>query len=63
MVSPSNTDLEMKEKRQLYFEAGAEEVWICQRDGTLTFYTSVAPDTPRSTSSRCSDFPKEVRQP
>lgn len=61
VVSPSNSDFEMKEKRQLYFEAGAEEVWICQLDGTLTFYTSAAPDTPAAASPRCVNFPKEVR--
>jgi Uma2 family endonuclease len=37
--SDSNTDEEMAEKRQLYFEQGAKEVWICSQKGEITFYT------------------------
>ncbi|MFK5969072.1 MAG: hypothetical protein QM487_02980 [Candidatus Marithrix sp.] len=36
----SNTDEEMQEKRQLYFEQQAQEVWICKQDGTIKFYNS-----------------------
>jgi hypothetical protein len=36
-ASPSNT----AEKRALYFEAGAQEVWTCSLDGKLRF--QVAP--------------------
>ena len=28
----------MAEKRTLYFEAGAREVWLCELDGRLHFY-------------------------
>ncbi len=35
--SASNTDDEMAEKRELYFEAGAQEVWLCQ-EGKMRFY-------------------------
>ena len=38
VLSPSNTDAEMEEKRRLYFDIGVEEVWICDQDGTLRFY-------------------------
>ena len=38
--SSSNTDEEMKEKRQLYFENGAKEVWICSETGHIKFYNS-----------------------
>ncbi len=38
VISPSNTDSEMAEKKQLYFEAGAEEVWFCREDGEMEFY-------------------------
>jgi len=34
---PGNTDKEMREKRELYFETGAEEVWYCDEDGRLSF--------------------------
>ena len=33
VLSPSNSKPEMEEKRALYFEAGAQEVWICGLDG------------------------------
>jgi Uma2 family endonuclease len=38
VISPSNTAEEIAEKRALYFEAGAREVWICELDGRLSFY-------------------------
>ena len=39
VLSPSDFKPEMEEKRALYFEAGAHEVWICGRDGKMEFYT------------------------
>jgi Uma2 family endonuclease len=36
--SRSNTDVEMAEKRALYFEAGALEVWLCDESGRLRFF-------------------------
>ena len=38
VVSISNTNKEMKEKRKLYFEQGAKEVWICDEYGNVSFY-------------------------
>jgi len=38
---PSNTAGEIEEKKRLYFEAGANEVWLCAEDGKMTFYSSV----------------------
>ncbi len=38
VISPYNDKEEMDEKRALYFEAGASEVWLCAEDGTMTFY-------------------------
>ena len=56
VLSPSNSKPEMEEKRALYFEAGAHEVWICGRDGKLEFYT---PDL--SAASRlCPLFPGQL---
>lgn len=40
VLSPSNTKSEIKEKQKLYFEAGAKEVWICDLEGKMTFYTN-----------------------
>ena len=39
VLSPSNSEPEMNEKRALYFEAGAHEVWICDLDGKMEFHT------------------------
>ena len=57
ILSPSNTAEEMAEKRALYFEAGAQEVWICELDGRLSFYCGgdLCED-----SELCSRFPKQV---
>jgi Uma2 family endonuclease len=58
-VSPSNTPSELEEKRALYFEAGAEEVWQCQADGMMVFYLKDDPNTVMSQSSACPDFPAQ----
>ena len=39
VLPPSNSQAEMTIKKQLYFEMGAEEVWICDEKGCMTFYT------------------------
>lgn len=43
IISDSNTQKEMAEKRQLYFEAGAKEVWICDEQGIMSFYNASHP--------------------
>jgi Uma2 family endonuclease len=56
VLSPSNSEPEMNEKRALYFEAGAREVWLCGLDGKKEFYT---PDL--SAASRlCPLFPGQL---
>lgn len=39
ILSPSNSRKEMKEKRKLYFSAGAKEVWLCGKNGKMTFFS------------------------
>lgn len=39
VLSPSNSVLEIDEKKSLYFQQGAEEVWICDETGKLGFFT------------------------
>jgi Uma2 family endonuclease len=56
ILSPSNTAGEIGEKIALYFEAGACEVWICERDGTLKFHFSSPPEI-RESSELCPQFP------
>lgn len=58
--SEGNTDAEMAEKRQLYLNEGAQEVWTCDAKGRLQFFDAdgerqqsvLAPDCPRSVSSK-----------
>lgn len=37
VLSPGNTDAEMREKKALYFDAGACEVWFCSDSGAMSF--------------------------
>jgi Uma2 family endonuclease len=53
VLSESNTAEEMNEKRALYREAGAQEVWIVESDGRIRFFgddeqeqSQLAPDMP-----------------
>lgn len=38
VLSGSNTRAEMEQKRRLYFEARAREVWMCDPEGRLSFF-------------------------
>jgi Uma2 family endonuclease len=40
ILSGSNSKKEMIEKRALYFEAGAKEVWLCDENGFMSFFNS-----------------------
>jgi len=42
VMSTSNTDAEMQERRALYHEIGAEEVWVAAPDGPLRFFADTA---------------------
>ena len=39
VLSPSNSQREMNDKKALYFQAGAQEVWICSEEGQMDFFT------------------------
>jgi Uma2 family endonuclease len=39
ILSPSNTRAEMNEKKNLYFEQGAQEVWLCDKNGEMVFFS------------------------
>jgi len=43
VLSSSNSGAEMAIKRELYFETGALEVWVCHEDGRVRFYDSTGP--------------------
>ncbi len=38
IMSPSNREAEMMEKRDLYIAKGAMEYWLCDEDGNLRFF-------------------------
>ena len=58
--SPSNTKQELEEKRRLYFEAGAEEIWICGDSGEIAFFLAAEPQTEHRESVLCPEFPAKI---
>ena len=40
VLSPSNSSTEMKDKRRLYFQAGAKEFWLCDEYGDMRFFST-----------------------
>ncbi len=39
IISPSNNRTEMLQKKELYFEKGAQEVWLCSTKGKMSFFS------------------------
>lgn len=58
VISPRNSEKEMQEKMALYFDAGAAEVWLCDDDGTLRFFSS--PGAQIKTSAIFPEFPAAI---
>ena len=57
VLSPTNRSVEIDQKRALYFESGAREVWICGLQGDMTFH---APAGSLARSALCPDFPPKI---
>ena len=57
IASKSNYQRELNEKKALYFEAGAQEVWFCDRTGKTIFYTAEGQVV---TSPLCPHFPATI---
>ena len=57
VLSPSNQTAEIDQKRALYFESGAREVWICGVDGKMEFYL---PAGLQERSTLCPEFPTRI---
>lgn len=57
IVSRSNSKREMNEKKKLYFERGAKEVWLCYENGEVEFF---AVKKQIKQSSLFPDFPKQI---
>lgn len=57
VLSKSNTEAEIAEKRRLYLHEGAQEVWTCDEEGTMTFYDA---DGEREESALTPSFPATI---
>ncbi len=57
VMSPGNTKAQMLGKGKLYFEAGAQEVWLCDNNGAIEFYT---PSGQIERSLLLPDFPAKI---
>lgn len=57
ILSFGNTSYEIEEKKSLYFSRGAKEVWICDEEGTIRFYT---PGKEIEFSTLFPDFPIRI---
>lgn len=57
VLSPTNTEREIDEKKQLYFASGAEEVWTCDDEGRVRFFDA---DGRRERSRLALDFPTRI---
>ena len=61
VLSPGNTEAEMREKMSLYFDAGAKEVWHCTEAGRMTFFQpGKGQAKPMRCSLICPAFPTQV---
>ncbi len=57
VLSSTNTEKEMREKRRLYFTGGAEEVWMCNQNGEMQFFNAAEE---RAHSEFVPAFPKHI---
>jgi Uma2 family endonuclease len=59
VLSPSNSLAEIEEKKALYFDAGALEVWVCSKSGVMSFF-ELGNSRPLKQSKLCSQFPSKI---
>ena len=59
VLSQTNTAVEMEGKRRLYFERDAQEVWLCDEEGRVTFYV-VGEPAPIERSRLVPAFPPSI---
>ena len=57
ILSASNTPAEIELKKRLYFDVGAKEVWVCDRNGAMKFF---GPEGELPCSNLCPDWPQVV---
>lgn len=57
ILSPRNSNEEIEQKKQLCFDAGATEVWICNEEGAMHFFNK---ETALEGSALVPGFPKNI---
>ncbi|QQO55311.1 MAG: Uma2 family endonuclease [Thiohalocapsa sp. PB-PSB1] len=57
IISSSNTQEEMEEKKGLYFGQGAKEFWLCDENGDITFFNHSGQ---LGSSSLVPNFPNKI---
>lgn len=57
VISASNTEGEMEEKRRLYIESGALEFWVCNASGEMAFFDA---HDELTRSNLIASFPKTI---
>ena len=60
ILSPGNTPAEIREKKALYLDAGAKEVWLCQQTGAMSFFGRETEQALKA-SKLCPRFPKHIK--
>ncbi|HUM95992.1 MAG TPA: Uma2 family endonuclease, partial [Candidatus Competibacter sp.] len=58
VLSYANSSNEMKEKQALYILAGANELWVCDENGNMTFFDASGP---LNNSILIPEFPYQVK--
>ena len=61
VISPGNSPAALAEKRELYFEGGAQEVWFCTEERKIEFFGKGTPTERMPTSTLCPEFPTEIQ--
>ncbi|CAK0766678.1 Uma2 domain-containing protein [Gammaproteobacteria bacterium] len=60
ILSPSNSQAEMDENKELYFSHGAHEFWLCDEEGAIRFFNN---HTELTRSTLAPSFPVRVSLP
>jgi Uma2 family endonuclease len=59
VLSPDNSERQIKAKADLYFQAGANEVWVCDKFGGMTFFEG-STEKSIGESKLCPLFPTQI---
>ena len=57
IISDSNTEKEMEDKKALYFSRGAKEFWLCDENGDIKFFDK---NGQLNSSSLAPNFPNKI---